>query len=400
MKNRLLAYMLITALFLLSILTPVQVFAGSEPAVYAAASIADVENIIFTAIKNREEAFKISYEGNTDDIMNKIKQARSRAVQRDPYEEGCISLVSGFSVSSSSGYADIFFDSFKYYTTKEQELFVDRKVQEITASIINSRMSDYQKEKAIHDYILQNVSYDDTLSGYTAYSALYNGLTVCNGYVQLAYRLLNAAGIENMIVKGIYDSRDHEWNLVKLDNNWYHLDCTLDDSASPTGQMQSSKYFNLTDAKIRITHEFDSGDYPAAVTEFKQDKTEVTSYAGTAIPSVTAGAIQLPGPEETVEVNSFAKVLQPAGKVWTLKFNQTIDFRTVNDLTAFVVDSSGNIAKGVTFKKGPKDNILLVQPPAAGYESGKSYCIYILKGVVSGKSKGLEKALKIPFTIK
>ncbi|WP_165755789.1 transglutaminase domain-containing protein [Ruminiclostridium hungatei] len=400
MKNRLLAYMLITALFLLSTLTPVQAFAGSEPVVYAAASAADMENIIFTAIKNREEAFKISYDGNTDDIMNEIKQARSRAVQRDPYEEGCISLVSGFSVSSSSGHADIFFDSFKYHTTKEQELFVDRKVQEITASIINFRMSDYQKEKAIHDYILQNVSYDNTLSGYTAYSALYNGLTVCNGYVQLAYRLFNAAGIENMIVKGIYDSRDHEWNLVKLDNNWYHLDCTLDDSASATGQMQSYKYFNLTDSKIRITHEFDSGNYPPAVTEFKPDKTEVTSYAGTAIPSATTGAIQLPGPEETVEINSFARVLQPSDKVWTLKFNQAIDFRTVNDLTAFVVDSSGNVAKGVTFKKGPQGNILLVQPPAAGYESGKSYCIYILKGVVSGKTKGLEKALKILFTIK
>ncbi len=398
MKKRLPVYMLILAL-LLSMLTPMRVFAGEEP-VYTAASAADIENIIFMAIKNREPAFKIIYEGNTENIMNEIKQARSSAVLRDPYEEGCISLVSGFSVSSSSGGADIFFDSFKYYTTKEQEALVDIKIQEITASIINTGMSEKQKEKAVYDYILKNVSYDNSLSGYTAYSALYGGQTVCNGYVQLAYRLLAAAGIENKIVKGMYASRDHKWNLVRLDNKWYHLDCTLDDSASPSEQVQSYRYFNLTDAKIRNTHVFDTGVYPVADTEFMPDKTEVPSYNGAVIPAAGNGGVQLPGPEEAVEIKSFSRVLQSPDKVWTLKFNQAIDFGTINGLTAFVVDSQGNTLKGVTFKQGPKDNILLVQPPAAGYESGKSYCIYILKGVAAGNSKGLEKALKIPFTVK
>jgi hypothetical protein len=470
MKNKIFIYILIGIMFI-NIILPASAIGSSSVNVYSAASTTDLQNIIFNAIKNREEAFKITYTGDTSNIMNDIKQARDCAVIKDPYEETCISLISGYTVSNFPDHADIYFNSFKYYTTKEQEVYVNQRIQEIVAAALDPKMSDNQKEKAIHDYIIKNVKYDNTHTGYTAYSALYNGYTVCNGYVQLAYRLLNAAGIETKIVKGTYNSIDHEWNLVKINNHWYHLDCTLDASLYASSNKPSYNYYNLTDSEIVPGHQYNTGDYPSAVTKYvflpvsvKQFdditvskgsnytlpakatvtyedgstseenvswtpldtsatgtktctgtvniqsinlttviKVTITAGSGNA-PSAPGGAVsssapELPLPEETVEITKYSKLPQPKNKTWTLKFNQNIDFSTIDSSTAFVVDSSGNVVEGVSFKQGDSSNALVIKCPSSGYMNGKSYCIYILKGVFSKNSKGLTKAIKIPFTI-
>lgn len=406
MKNKLRLYTLI-GILISCLVIPAPVSAANAT-VYTAFSASDMENIISAAIKGRVEAFKIIYTGDTGNIMNDIRQARDSAVKEDQYEEGCISLIAGFTVSNSADHADISFDSFKYYTTKEQEQYVDQKVQAIVSGIINPHMSGDQKERAVYDYIIRSVTYDYTLEGYTAYSALKNGSTVCNGYVQLAYRLLKAAGIETMIVKGKYSGRDHEWNLARINNHWYHLDTTLEDTLSGAANSGKYRYFNLTDDEISVSHQYNKADYPTADTRYIQppegsQPPQAPSTGGIASPaaSITAAVgVKLPAAEETVEINKFNTAAQAADKVWTLQFNQPIDFSTVNPKSVFVVDSSGNIIKGVTFTKGTANNVLLVRPPEGGFVSGKSYCLYIMKGIFSDKGKGLDKALKIPFRIK
>ena len=83
--------------------------------------------------------------------------------------------------------------------------------------------------KAIHDYVVKHVSYDTSYKAYTAYEALVNRSAVCQGYALLTYQLLKEAGIENHFVTGTGDGQPHAWNLVKIENKWYHLDTTFDD---------------------------------------------------------------------------------------------------------------------------------------------------------------------------
>ena len=66
-----------------------------------------------------------------------------------------------------------------YYTTQAQELELTRKVNNALESLKLQEKTNYQKIKAIHDYICDNVDYDYTYSKYSAYDALCTGTAVC-----------------------------------------------------------------------------------------------------------------------------------------------------------------------------------------------------------------------------
>ena len=111
-----------------------------------------------------------------------------------------------------------------YRTTLEQEDYVNNRVNEILDNIIEEGMSDQLKAKAIHNYIVNNVEYDTSLSRFTAYEALYDGKAVCQGYTLLAYKMLNDAGVPTRIISSA--QMKHSWNLVKIDGQWLHMDIT------------------------------------------------------------------------------------------------------------------------------------------------------------------------------
>ena len=97
-----------------------------------------------------------------------------------------------------------------------------------------SNKTDYQKVKAIYDYICSNVTYDhDNLNDesyslkYTAYAALINKTAVCQGYASLFYRLALDAGVDTRVISGEAGG-PHAWNIVKLNGKYYNLDSTWD----------------------------------------------------------------------------------------------------------------------------------------------------------------------------
>lgn len=104
----------------------------------------------------------------------------------------------------------------------------------------------------VHDYLVENIEYDTSLQEkniYNIYGALINGKCVCEGYARAFKYLLDGLGIESTMVigKGINSSgqsENHAWNYVKLENNWYAVDCTWDDPVIIGGGYigNSSKY--------------------------------------------------------------------------------------------------------------------------------------------------------------
>lgn len=362
----------------LSVGFPVTLFADTVK--YEVSSQAELTETILNAIKNRETSFNVQYQGETSDIMAIVREARNAAFTKDTYEQGNVVQISGFSVDKKNMEADILFDSFIYYTTKEQEQIVNEKVQELIHNLITDKMDQAEKEKAIYDYIISNISYDTTYENYTAYDALTKGKTVCNGYVQLAYKLWQAAGIETKIVRGTLtlngDTRNHAWNMVKIDGKWYHVDVTLDASLSNSDIKSKTKYYNLSDTEIASTHHTEEIDLP--LSNIKD------TYLFT-------------------EAKVFAKYMNQAvdkKHVFKLVFNQEIDLTTVSKDSIQVVDANGSRVDGVSFAKGEKGNTLLVYAPAAGYQSGKRYSIYLLKDIGAHSKQKLKNAAKISFIVK
>ena len=128
-----------------------------------------------------------------------------------------------------------------YYTTYEQEQELTAKVNEALDGMALSGKSDYEKVKAIHDYICDTVNYDYTnledknyTLKYTAYAALCNNTAVCQGYAVAFYRMCKEIGLPVRIITGTGNDAAHAWNIVKIGSNtraagdYYNIDCTWD----------------------------------------------------------------------------------------------------------------------------------------------------------------------------
>ena len=122
--------------------------------------------------------------------------------------------------------------------------------------------TDYEKELAIHDYIVQNTEYDKRLnSGHPAWSLLNEGKGVCEGYAEAFYTLSKLAGLNVRIVTGETKGINHVWNQINIDNEWYHVDCTWDDFDG----LLVHAWFNLTDEEMMKDHYWQRRDnYMAA----------------------------------------------------------------------------------------------------------------------------------------
>lgn len=132
------------------------------------------------------------------------------------------------------------------------------KTTEVLSQIIKPGMSDYEKELAIHDYIVANCRYgqkDESKEyAFRAYGAIVQGVAVCNGYAEAMSLLLTCAGVENKIMTGTAEGELHAWNMVKLDDEWYQVDITWDDPIPDTGEFVSHAFFNITDDEMDDTH--------------------------------------------------------------------------------------------------------------------------------------------------
>lgn len=112
---------------------------------------------------------------------------------------------------------------------------VQKQLDEWDAQIAALK-TDEEKVRKIHDLIISKVEYNnsvyekdfDELSQYTqsAYSVFCKDLTVCAGYSMAFEMLCNGAGIDSFSVT----SYEHEWNKVRINDSWYNVDCTWDDS--------------------------------------------------------------------------------------------------------------------------------------------------------------------------
>jgi hypothetical protein len=150
-----------------------------------------------------------------------------------------------------------------YLYSKEEIEKINEVVDKIYNENITDGMSDYEKIKTIHDYIINNAKYDverntNGTSNYTSYKAtgpLIEGYATCNGYTDAMAIFLEKMNIKNFKIATELMQSDisgHVWNAVFLDGNWYHLDLTWDDPVSDDGKdYLQHKYFLISSSELK-----------------------------------------------------------------------------------------------------------------------------------------------------
>lgn len=148
--------------------------------------------------------------------------------------------------------------------------------KEVIKSEINDEMSDYEKELAIHDFITGWSEFDFSVFGRssadgftngsdTPYGVLIDRSAMCHGYSSTFQLFMDMLDIECITVFGIPSSNgvEHSWNMVRLNGEWYQVDCAWDD---PIGGSPCHTYFNVTSDYLRSgsIHRWDESSVPEA----------------------------------------------------------------------------------------------------------------------------------------
>ena len=135
--------------------------------------------------------------------------------------------------------------------TAAQQKEIDKVIAEFKSKYIKGKMTDFEKEMIIIQYLVAKVEYDlknyakvlraqrdlstkdkAEIEAFSAYGALVKGKACCAGYAAAFDALCKACGLESEYVVGPIDPaglNGHAWNKIKLDGEWYWVDVTWED---------------------------------------------------------------------------------------------------------------------------------------------------------------------------
>ena len=156
----------------------------------------------------------------------------------------------------------------KTFSVRPEMSELEGKAQSILNKIIDKDMTEFDKVKAIHDWLVRNVSYDvDGIksgsvpeSSYTAEGLFDTRKAVCDGYSKAFELMAGLAGLSACRVTGTanngYSMEKHAWNQVKVDGEWYNIDVTWDDptDGDTAGDNLSYEFFLIPDRIIDANH--------------------------------------------------------------------------------------------------------------------------------------------------
>jgi len=181
----------------------------------------------------------------------------------------------------------------------------DEFIRQLAAHAAKSSTNNFELVKKVHDWIALNIKYDAesflsrNVPAQNYENTLMSGLAVCDGYSALFKRICDELEIECLRVSGyargvgstiflpdfIWNS-NHAWNMVKLDNDWYLIDCTWDAGyldGTQAVQSYKTEYLFIKPEIMIYTHFPDDPEYqlldpPVTAAEFVDSPRYTASY--------------------------------------------------------------------------------------------------------------------------
>lgn len=222
-------------------------------------------NVLYTTVNSGDDLY--SFYCKYDECTNDIKKMLD--------DKDFLPIINNFvHPYNSFETININITTYDRITITTKKVYSEKEIEELNDYIdtfikknINDSMSNYDKIKVFHDYIINNYSYDESKGNksYSAHTLITKGKAICGGYSDLIAIYLNKLGIKNYKIS----SETHIWNYVYLDGVWYHLDATWDDPVASDGKphllhnffMISTEELHKLDSK---EHNFDTDIYKEA----------------------------------------------------------------------------------------------------------------------------------------
>ena len=112
--------------------------------------------------------------------------------------------------------------------------------KEVLDEVIEDGMDNYEKEHAVYKWMVENLGGNNNYGGvisrpgrstraFTPHDVLASRDAVCVGYATTFRLFMNMLGMDVHIVHNEY----HSWDLIKLDDGWYHVDIYSDAHGTP-----------------------------------------------------------------------------------------------------------------------------------------------------------------------
>ena len=88
-------------------------------------------------------------------------------------------------------------------------------------------------------------------------------MAVCDGLSKAFQILLDNCDIEAITVTGFLQEQSHAWNMVKISDEWYHVDLTSNKSVKNQNENTEEiihSYFNITTDQIKKSNKIEKED--------------------------------------------------------------------------------------------------------------------------------------------
>ena len=235
----------------------------------------DLLNIYYTVLNSGEEEFSFYCTDEYSECINDVDSLANN--------QKVLSTINNFvHPFNSFRHLETSYDDYGKVTLKIEHIYsnndiklIEAKVEEIEKEIWSSSMSNEDKIKEAHNYIINNSKYDKDRSDNnivkyksdTAYGSLLEGYSLCGGYTDAMELFLEDMGIKSYKIS----SENHVWNAVNLNNAWYHLDLTWDDPITTDGSdILEYNFFLITTSELSELegeqHNYDKNVYSELAT--------------------------------------------------------------------------------------------------------------------------------------
>lgn len=236
-------------------------------------------------VLDRVSSAVVNYQDNVD-----VKDCRlSTSEMKNYFWSGAIGypfreLIQSFTYRYSTSYVDSL--SIQYRYSMDSTIQIQKDYKTIKNELMNqldTSMSDLDKLFYLYNYLALYSEYDLEAAkiensfqdskyalSFSMFGPLYYGKAVCSGYSQSYLDLVKQLGMEAHYLTST--KMNHGWNLVKYNNQWYHIDVTYGDPVPDRKGYVDYRYFLMNDSEIAMDHTWEDKTIVSNSTVFMDSK--------------------------------------------------------------------------------------------------------------------------------
>lgn len=229
----------------------------------------EIMNAIYTILNSGQDKYTFYCSKNYKNCLDDLKEISNN--------QTLLSVINNM-VSPYNSYQKLYVTTNTYgkITINLDKLYnendikqINEKIEKIKKEIIKDNMTNEEKIKAYHDYIINNSVYDEERAAqiekgenknykhnsHKANGPLLEGIALCSGYSDAMKLFLDNLGLKNYKIS----NANHIWNLIYLDGKWKHLDLTWDDPVtSDKSNVLLHKFFLINTEEL---HKLDTTNH-------------------------------------------------------------------------------------------------------------------------------------------